>query len=478
MNWRFNSIIVTAIFAGIFCSIPAFAGLEDILYEKGTITDSERTTIKADQEKTDAKAREKEEKLRKAIAEDAQTAKPEKKKEYPDMNSHWKGGLRFKSADGNLEFKVGGRIQHDFAHIEANNTLKGQLGDDIDTGGTEFRRMRMYMSGQLYDNVTWKNQVDFANGVVAFKDVYIGIHNLPGVGNLKVGHMKEPFGLEMTSSSNHITFMERSQTNIFDPERNTGAMFYNTGLENRMTWAAGVFLDSGDQGESFNALTGEATHFTARITALPLYKDKGKKLIHLGVSATHRQNPEDEMRLRARPEVHLTDRLINTDHFTAKSENRIKLESAAVFGPFSIQGEYDQSFVRDGLTQADDSGSRLEITPNFSGFYMYGSYFLTGESRAYKTKSGEFTQVKPKKNFGKDGIGAWEVAARYSHLDLTDSGIFGGKMDNITVGLNWYLSPNSRLMLNYVKSKVNFTNPSIAEEGNMDAVMTRFQVTF
>ena len=84
MNWRFNTIIVTAIFAGIFCSIPAFAGLEDTLHEKGTITDSERNTITADQEKTDAKAGEKEEKLRKAIAEDAQTAKPEKKKEYPE----------------------------------------------------------------------------------------------------------------------------------------------------------------------------------------------------------------------------------------------------------------------------------------------------------------------------------------------------------------------------------------------------------
>lgn len=59
--------------------------------------------------------------------------------------------------------------------------------------------------------------------------------------------------------------------------------------------------------------------------------------------------------------------------------------------------------------------------------------------------------MKPKRNFLKEGgLGAWEVAARFSHLDLNDEGIIGGRLNNVTVGLNWYLNPNMRVMWNFV----------------------------
>ena len=48
--------------------------------------------------------------------------------------------------------------------------------------------------------------------------------------------------------------------------------------------------------------------------------------------------------------------------------------------------------------------------------------------------------------------GAWEIALRYSHLDLSDSGVTGGLLNDVTVGLNWYLFHNLRWFLNYVYS--------------------------
>ena len=41
------------------------------------------------------------------------------------------------------------------------------------------------------------------------------------------------------------------------------------------------------------------------------------------------------------------------------------------------------------------------------------------------------------------------MAARYSTLDLNDATVTGGNAHAITVGLNWYLRRNLRLMFNY-----------------------------
>ena len=61
-------------------------------------------------------------------------------------------------------------------------------------------------------------------------------------------------------------------------------------------------------------------------------------------------------------------------------------EAATVFGPFSLQGEYTQASV-DVSSQGSD--------PDFSGWYVFGSYFLTGQHRLYKASSGTFSRAKP-----------------------------------------------------------------------------------
>jgi Phosphate-selective porin O and P len=62
-----------------------------------------------------------------------------------------------------------------------------------------------------------------------------------------------------------------------------------------------------------------------------------------------------------------------------------------------------------------------------------------------------FKNPKPKGIVGKGGIGAWELLARYSTLDLSDEDVDGGEEDNVTVGINWYPTPNFRFMANYVR---------------------------
>lgn len=76
--------------------------------------------------------------------------------------------------------------------------------------------------------------------------------------------------------------------------------------------------------------------------------------------------------------------------------------------------------------------------------------------------------------------GAWEVAARLSYLDLNDGGdIKGGQETNLTLGLNWYLNPNLRLMFNYIRAHVENrgTSPPV-DKGNANIFQTRLQFAF
>ena len=123
---------------------------------------------------------------------------------------------------------------------------------------------------------------------------------------------------------------------------------------------------------------------------------------------------------------------------------------------------------------------RNKADPEFDGWYAQASYFLTGESRPYKGNVGNFDRVKPKSPFSlkNGGWGAWEVLARIDNLDLNDasSGVEGGEMTDITLGLNWYLRDNARLMFNYVD--VNTDEKAVEADDDPKVMTVRAQWDF
>ena len=105
------------------------------------------------------------------------------------------------------------------------------------------------------------------------------------------------------------------------------------------------------------------------------------------------------------------------------------------------------------------------------------SYLLTGESRPYDRASGVFKGVRPFKNVGENGgLGAWEVAARYSFLNLNQGELPASARDvqDFTFGLNWHLCPNARVMWNYVHSWVDGSGV----DSGVDVFLMRFQIAF
>jgi len=510
-----------------------------LLIEENVITPEKAETIKekarqldmAKKAQEEAKwAREwgrvKQEAKAEAKAEAIKEAKAIAEKSKPKWEVNWQNGLNIQSKDGKNKIKLGGRIQVDFASISSPkqsfvDQVQAEQGANLVGFGSEFRRARLFIEGTVYRIIQFKAQYDFAGGEAQFKDVWLGLTKVPYVGHIRVGHQKEPFSLEELTSSKYITFMERALPNVFAPSRNTGLLVFNNAFKSkRLWWGVGVFQEADDFGDSFNNY--QDWNFTARIAGTPFYQNEGRKLLHLGFGYSHQVRNKDQFALcyRQRPEAHITDvRPVTT---TAGGTPRIDTggidlinpEVALVWGPFSLQGEYIWSFVnanRDSIwfNGAEVGGWNLFLkksNPTFHGGYMFASYFLTGENRNYELKSASFGRIKPKRNFDLEGgPGAWEVAFRYSYLSLNDGvasdsnfyagtsffstpriGVRGGIENNLTAALNWYLTPNTRWMFNYIYADINNrrVTPLLPayntnfNKGPLHIVQTRFQTDF
>ncbi len=117
------------------------------------------------------------------------------------LDVYWEEGLRLESEDGDFKFKIGGRIMAEGAIFNAGNQIERDTGD-LDSG-VEFRRVRLFILGTIYDNVDFEAEFDFADGDSDFKDVFVALRGIPYVGSFRVGHFKEPFGLEQITSSKY-----------------------------------------------------------------------------------------------------------------------------------------------------------------------------------------------------------------------------------------------------------------------------------
>jgi len=390
---------------------------------------------------------------------------------------YWKDGFHIDSTKKHLKIRFNGRALIDGGFIGADNELNRAF-PDLEGGNIQFRDLRVSMFGTLYDWMEFKFSMDFAN-VRDIKDEWIRFTKIPYIGPITLGHMKESFSLERLASLENLTFMERAlPTQAFAPGRNVGINHQITLLNQQMTWALGVFLNTGsfsDVGDSLDRISeANGWDLTTRVTGLPWYEDNGKALLHLGLSYTHRfrSMEDDGAEFRSRPESRLTDvRLVDTGKFSTNGMDRINTEMAIVSGPLSLQGEYFHLFA-----DSDEAGD-----PNFWGFYLYGSYFVTGEHRNYDRSKGIFSRIKPNRDFHffEGGWGALEVALRLSYVDLNGGSIRGGREYDLTAGVNWYLSEKTRFMLNYIRAKAkDRESPPPVEGGTANIFQVRFQIIF
>ncbi|MGQ0656962.1 MAG: OprO/OprP family phosphate-selective porin [Chromatiales bacterium] len=397
-------------------------------------------------------------------------------------------GYKVTSPDKDFSAQVGARAELDAAFY---NDDKTDFSD-----GTEMRRVRLTVNGTVFKDWDYKAEADFAGATqggstnnVTVTDAFLRYNGLQPL-SFTAGNFKVPFGLEAVSSGKYTTFMERGLPFAFLNLRLLGGMASTNG--DNWSAAVGLFGDS----VTAQGNDDEGKGVAGRVTWAPFARKD--RVLHVGLGGQWREpgqvatgTKRKTLRFRSRPESNIINdaleessaitagnkkfgrssgRLVDTGSIDGDVDHHTLFggELALVFGPLSLQGEYIRADV------SRETGGDLA----FDGYYVYGSWFLTGESRNYKADKGVFDILYPNEPFNLrgGGPGAWELGLRFSSIDLSDENIDGGEEQNVTAGLNWYPNAFVRLMANYVK--VLEVDGGAHNDEDLDVFQVRAQVAY
>jgi phosphate-selective porin OprO/OprP len=409
--------------------MPAHAGNEammdllKVLRDKGTISAQDYDMLK------NAAA---------ADSEIAEAEKAEIKKEVEEATANMPnittdGKLVVADKEGNWEFQPIGRVMWDAVNTDADTD-----NSDDDVKGTELRRARLGFQGSIYD-WGYKFEADFAGGDASIKDAYVSYGSKltdSTKWGVKLGQSHIPFGLNTKVSSKYMSFMDRPMfaDNSVSPARASGVVATVNDSDYKWMLSAGAQNGEFDGDNDTYEINGST--FAVRGSFLP-YMESSTQLIQLG-AAFLTQGGGDEFDFR--PDLVSHDdifRPVRTDNGPDEFDgaDAWTVDAMAVLGSFHAMAEYlDHNIEREAAGDVDTTGYAVEA-----------GYFLTGES--LKWKKGYTSGISPKSKYG-----AWQLAARFESIEIDDTDLAGeSEADKFTLGINYYPTKNTRLMLNYDK---------------------------
>jgi phosphate-selective porin OprO and OprP len=371
-----------------------------------------------------------------------------------------KGGLTVKTDDGRFEMKVGGRLHLDGYVWEESDVTEGKT-----VGGVFFRRTYLTLTGKLY-GFKYKYENDFAAGAspTSIREMWLSTELLGG-DELMLGQSKPFRGMEELTSSNEILFMERPFATAsgiynsvrcpeplagtavcgasFDPDFDTTlstSRQFQTGVFYKYPFSVGMLSASVYNMHPAGGFQNSGMGYNTRAVFTPVKADD--MVLHLGASASL-DKPEDGTVLRSSVayagrssgnQVTGPTQTIATGGVEGEQQT-LALETGFAMGPLFLQGELAQATF-------EDAGG-VGVDQDVQTYYVQAAFLLTGETRPYKTDRGTFGAPKPVSESG-----AWELKARYDTIENKD--VTDLEVTTTSVGLNWYMNPNVRFMLDYV----------------------------
>ncbi len=501
------------IFAGILGSMAALAWGEESLIQDASIgyaaqpiafyfsedqADAEPTN--ADESDADESAEDPDEPT---LAERLE-ALEEKYEDLDAAHGELKSSLKkyVRPGHGGATMKIVGRVHAD---------LWGFPGDSPGVNGFEsgdntispqdrlgFRRVRFGVRGDLWKNMVYRIESEFTGGNdLEFRDVFLGFKELPFLQTVLIGNQKRPYGLDHLNSSRYNVFLERPYViEAFNQDaRRFGIQSYGVSDDEAWNWRYGVFNQRLIQDEG-NYISDHWQSQIAGRLANTLWYDEGSEgrgYAHWAISGTWANTDgnaaddnfsgsgRNEGQFRTRPEARTNARWLDTGAIAGADDyTLLGLEGLINVGPFQVTSEYQNVWLE------REGGTNLR----FQGAYVYVSYFLTGEHIPWVRRTGTLGRVEPFENFFlvdtcSDGVrggwGAWQIAARYSMLDLADDDIQGGIGQSFTAGVNWHWNPWARVQFNYIYGDIQANGLNAVggiDSGDYHLFGTRFMVDF
>ncbi|MEO5363883.1 MAG: porin [Magnetococcus sp. DMHC-8] len=380
-----------------------------------------------------------------------------------------KSYLTFRSADGNISYKLDGRIMVDAGFVQND---KDNQKTNLLRSNTEVRLASLAIKTTLYRDWAGKFDLNLADTTrVKIRDMTLTYKGVPRTA-FTVGNHKPQFGMEELSSSRWTTFMESGLPAAFVTGRRIGASA--TYWEEAFSVGATVFGDGWDKNPADTG-NAEGVGWAARVVGRPFMQDDANKLLHLGAGYLVQQPQSADgtaktIKFSSAPEADFVGyKFLNTGDLPGTREAATwGLELAGKWDKYYAQSEYLRTTVRRSNASQ----------PVFSGWYAMVAAFLTDDSRTYSPEDGYFGAVLPNGPWG-----ALELALRYSLLDLNDpgAGVLGGKARDATLGVNWYVNNNIIFRANYihVDNDVNATGAGkLAGDDTLNIYGARMEYLF
>lgn len=366
-----------------------------------------------------------------------------------------RGYLIWESKDGDFSTRLDTRI-----YINGSYFLDDP--DEILSNQTNLRKARFAVKTKLWKYWQFEWDIDIAEAeLVEVKDMWAGYSGFKN-SFIKFGNFKQPLGLEEITSSRLLIFPERSMPMLaFETDRQFGLGYSRWGNMGKIPYfmQGTVFTQTlaNESKSDYEKEVDETGHGAALRLAMAPEVNKDL-LFHGGLSTVYNTPYDDSETVDFKSEAETkngdlewidTSKIKEVDHIL-----RYGLEGAIQYRNLHFQSEY----VMTNVVRTEDSTAG---DANLDGGYAMLSWLLTDERRPWTYNDGEFGQVIPKDN----KLGAWELAARYSYLNLTDEDadldsstgrpILGGKANIYSLGLNWYANPNVKFQLAYSMVDLN-----------------------
>jgi phosphate-selective porin OprO/OprP len=321
--------------------------------------------------------------------------------------------------------------------------------------------------------VSYKLDVDLAGvNSPSLRDVFVGLEDVPFLQNVNVGQFRAPFQLDAMTSSNSFTFAERAPQFVFAPFRQLGVGAFGASPSEQATWACSAFRYPTD-GQAIAQADG-GYGFAGRTTALLVDNDE-HGLLHVGGGYGMINPGGNVIQYEVRSTFFLAETpggpsevppLLDTGPIPTDNLSLFDAELAGTLGPIHLQSELSYSMV--------DQISGPVLT--FYGAYAQIGWLITGESRSYDRQAGVFQAIEPRQDFSLGGgLGAWEIASRWSYINLNDGTINGGQLNSIECALNWHWSRRLKMKLLYSRVAVENTPDG---DATLDIYGSRVQVVF
>lgn len=425
------------------------------------------------------------------------------------------GRPAFASGDGRFTFAIRTRFQTDFASFSQDDNFAPTFAGPRDLStGVVMRRAYIGVEGRAYRDFQYNFRLNIGgsdgglgsggavpagaatgtegDGILnqAFIS-YVGIPNW----NFTIGVLEPTMGGEGSTSSGNLMFIERPEINNISSET-FGGSDSRRGIQigyskTDALWAGDnlniIAVFSGARtGQAAGHGNGGDEQSQAYLRVSQRLWSDGPSNFQIGTtlgtvlySGNAAGGGSQSLRFRDRSQVRVDGtRLIDTGNIAAKTGDLMSFDMGFNYENFFVGGEWSRFSADRQCGTVTAAGNALCLTntsvidrPAFDGFYVEGSWILTGESRAYVPSSvtneaGGWGSPVPARPFSLDGdsFGAWEVVARFSSIDLNWrqtqtavtngtaqrlAGILGGKQDIVDIGLNWYLNRNVRLMTHF-----------------------------